>query len=121
MQATRPGQFVSVDQLESSALGFITQLKGILTKRRYTCAMVFVDHFSDVSYIHHHSGIQAYPASEVGRIAAFMKDNDGRTPFNTLCERGADEILFLTNKSFGGLIMWWNYYLGIDFVVEDVN
>jgi hypothetical protein len=41
-----PGDCVSVDQLESSTPGMVAQLKGILTKRRYTCATVFVDHFS---------------------------------------------------------------------------
>ncbi len=33
----------------------MTQLKGRLTKRRYKCATVFVDHYSDLTYIHHHS------------------------------------------------------------------
>ena len=51
-QATRPGQVVSVDQMESSTKGFIAQMKGLLTKRRYTCATIFVDHFSDLSYVH---------------------------------------------------------------------
>jgi hypothetical protein len=41
-----PGDSVSVDQLESSTPGLVTQLKGILNKRRYTCATVFVDHYS---------------------------------------------------------------------------
>ena len=35
-KATRPGQVVSVDQMESSTKGFIAQMKGLLTKRRYT-------------------------------------------------------------------------------------
>ena len=43
---------MSVDQLESSTPGFIPQLKGKLTKQRYRAAMVFVDHFSGLSYIH---------------------------------------------------------------------
>jgi hypothetical protein len=34
---TGPGDCVSVDQLESSTPGFVAQLKGILTKRIYTC------------------------------------------------------------------------------------
>ena len=52
-----PGECVSVDQLESSTLGFVAQLKGILTKRRYRYATVFVDHYSDFSYVHYHSKI----------------------------------------------------------------
>jgi hypothetical protein len=50
--ATSPGKMVSVDQLESSAAGFISQLKGRLTRRRYKAATVFVDHFSRMSYVH---------------------------------------------------------------------
>ena len=50
--ATKPGECVSVDQLKSSTPGFVAQLKGILTTRRYTVSTVFVDHFSDLSYVH---------------------------------------------------------------------
>jgi len=50
--ATKPGEVVSVDQLESRVPGFIPQRKGILTKRRFCGATVFVDHFSDLTYIH---------------------------------------------------------------------
>jgi hypothetical protein len=49
---TGPGDFLSVDQLESSTQGFVAQLKGILTKRRYTCATVFVDNLSRLAYVH---------------------------------------------------------------------
>jgi hypothetical protein len=50
--ATAPVQMVSVDQLESSAAGFISQLKGKLTRRRYKSATIFVDNFSRMSYVH---------------------------------------------------------------------
>jgi hypothetical protein len=43
--ATAPGQMVSVDQLESSTAGFISQLKVRLTRRRYKSATVFVENF----------------------------------------------------------------------------
>ena len=42
----RPGQIVSVDQLESNTPGLIAQLKGKLTQQRYKYATVFVDQFS---------------------------------------------------------------------------
>jgi Reverse transcriptase (RNA-dependent DNA polymerase) len=48
----KPGQCVSVDQLESSVGGLVGQLKGGLTKRRYKVATIFVDHFSDLSFVH---------------------------------------------------------------------
>ena len=50
--AARPGQIVSVDQLESNTPGFIAQLKGKLTQKRYNYAMVFVDQFSGYSFVY---------------------------------------------------------------------
>ena len=50
--ATYPGQVVSVDQLESTSPGFITQLKGTLTQQRYTYAKVFVDQFSRYTFVY---------------------------------------------------------------------
>ena len=47
-----PGDCVSVDQLESTSPGFIGQMKGALTNKRYRFATVFVDHFSRLSYVH---------------------------------------------------------------------
>ncbi|KAL7580972.1 hypothetical protein ACA910_005786 [Epithemia clementina (nom. ined.)] len=49
---TAPGQVVSVDQLESTTVGFIAQLKGSLTLQRYRYATVFVDQFSRYSFIY---------------------------------------------------------------------
>ena len=47
-----PGDCVSVDILTSSTPGLIAQMSGGLTKQRYLHACVFVDHFSDLSYVH---------------------------------------------------------------------
>jgi hypothetical protein len=49
---TRPGQCVSIDQLESTTPGLIAQLKGTPTTKRYKAATVFVDHYSRLSYVH---------------------------------------------------------------------
>jgi hypothetical protein len=52
---TSPGECIAVDQLESTTPGFIGQLKGnILTKVRYRYATVFVDQYSDYTYVHFH-------------------------------------------------------------------
>jgi hypothetical protein len=48
----RPGECVSVDQLESTTPGLIAQLKGIPTTQRYRAATVFVDHATRFSYVH---------------------------------------------------------------------
>jgi hypothetical protein len=50
---TSPGDCVSVDQLESPTPGFIGQVKGALTRKRYQVTTVFVDHYSDTSFVHH--------------------------------------------------------------------
>jgi hypothetical protein len=49
---TKPGECVSIDQMTSTETGFYAQLKGKLTKKRYCCATIFVDHFSCLKYVH---------------------------------------------------------------------
>ena len=50
--ATRPGECVSVDQLESTTPGLLGQMKGIPTKMRYRAATVFIDQFSGLGYVY---------------------------------------------------------------------
>ena len=50
--ATTPGQVVSVDQMESPIPGLVAQKKGSLTVKQFSKATVFVDHFSDLTYVH---------------------------------------------------------------------
>ena len=47
-----PGSCVSVDQLESRMLGLIGHMKGTPTVQRYRCAIIYVDHYSRLSYVH---------------------------------------------------------------------
>ena len=47
----QPGQVVAVDQLESPTLGFAAQLKGILTAQRYMYPLIFVDQYSDLTFV----------------------------------------------------------------------
>ena len=49
---TKAGKCVSIDQMESQIVGFVAQLKGRLTNKRYGVATVFVDHYSNLSYVH---------------------------------------------------------------------
>jgi hypothetical protein len=49
---TKAGQSVSVDQMILTQVGFITQLKGTLTKKHYTAATIFVDHYLRLKYVH---------------------------------------------------------------------
>jgi hypothetical protein len=50
--ATKAGQCVGVDQMILTQVGFIAQLKGTLTRKRYTAATIFVDHYSRLKYVH---------------------------------------------------------------------
>jgi len=50
--ATKLGECISVDQMASTEVGFFAQMKGKLTKRRYRCATIFVDHFSRLHFVH---------------------------------------------------------------------
>ena len=47
-----PGQCVYVDHLKSPTQGLVAQVKGYLIKQRYRVATVFVDEFSDLTYMH---------------------------------------------------------------------
>ena len=50
--ATNPGETVSVNQMVSTEVGFFAQLKGKLTKKRYRCSTIFVDHYSRLHFVH---------------------------------------------------------------------
>jgi hypothetical protein len=50
----RPGECVSVNQLESPVPGFKGQNKGYFYRERYKVTTIFVDHFSRLSCVHLH-------------------------------------------------------------------
>jgi hypothetical protein len=50
--ATKPGECISVNQMTSTEVEFYAQMKGKLTKKRYRCAMIFVDHYSCLRFVH---------------------------------------------------------------------
>ena len=50
-RATRPGEMISVDQLESSTPGLVAQMTGFLTKKRYKVATIFVDNATGFGFI----------------------------------------------------------------------
>jgi hypothetical protein len=51
--------------LDSSTPGFLAQLKGVLTKRRCTCAKVFFYHFSRLGYVHMQQNLTSDETVEV--------------------------------------------------------
>lgn len=50
--ATAPGQCVAVDQLDATVPGLTAQLKGIPATKRYNYTTIFIDHYSELTYIH---------------------------------------------------------------------
>ncbi len=50
--ASAPGKCISIYQFQSTQVDFIAQIKGKLTKQRFTAATVFVDHFSRICYVY---------------------------------------------------------------------
>jgi Reverse transcriptase (RNA-dependent DNA polymerase)/GAG-pre-integrase domain len=55
--AAAPGDMVAIDQMVSPTPGLVAQMKGFLTKQRYTAATVFVDHFSNLSFTYFQKGL----------------------------------------------------------------
>lgn len=51
-QVNRPGDCISVDQLQSTTPGLIAQLRGFITKDRYLYATIFVDHASSLGFVY---------------------------------------------------------------------
>ena len=49
---TKPGEVVSVDQMVSPTPGLIAQMTGILTKKRYKYATVYVDQATRLGYVY---------------------------------------------------------------------
>jgi hypothetical protein len=84
---TKPGECVSVDQLESPVPGFVGQSKGYFFRKRYGVATIFVDHFSRLSFVHLHEStkgeetllakkaFEAYAASFGVTVKHYHADN----------------------------------------------
>ena len=52
-----PGKYASINQLVSTQISLVTQLKGWLMCKRYKAAIIFVDHFSWLGYLHFHKSL----------------------------------------------------------------
>ena len=65
--AKKPGDVVAVDQLVSATPGLIGQMKGFITRKRFTITTVFVDHFSGLSFVHNQTSADAEQTIEAKR------------------------------------------------------
>ena len=87
-KATRPGQFVSCDQLISGTPGLMGQTSGTLTKRRYTVATVFVDHFSGLDYVHFQESTSALETVEAKQAFERFARDRGVSVEHYHCDNG---------------------------------
>jgi len=87
-RATYPGQCVTVDQSESPVPGLVAQLKGVPTKKRYTCATVFVDLYSDYSYVHFQYSTNAQDTLEAKHAFERFAMSHGVQVHNYLADNG---------------------------------
>jgi hypothetical protein len=86
--ATKAGQCVSVDQLISTQVGFIAQLKGTLTKKRYTAATIFVDHYSWLKYIHLMTKLTSEETMEAKQAFEHFAEQHGVCILHYHCDNG---------------------------------
>ena len=107
--ATKPGECVSVDQMQSTEPGFFAQAKGILTKTRYKNATIFVDHYSRLKFVYLMTSnltgketvdakhaFERFAAEHGVRIAHYHCDN-GRfadSLFRQACEAQGQKLTF---------------------------
>ncbi|CAJ1929171.1 unnamed protein product [Cylindrotheca closterium] len=89
-----PGQVVSVDQLISPTPGLVAQMTGILTKKRYTCATIYVDQCSGLGFVYLQKSTSA-DETIMGKTAfeAYAKQHGA-----TIKAYHADNGVFCANK-----------------------
>ena len=79
-KATRPGDVVSVDQLVSPTPGFISQITGRLTTKRYKYTTVYVDQFSGLGYVY------------LQKTASADETIEGKKAFEAYCKQHGVEV-----------------------------
>ncbi len=102
--ATKPGETVLVDQMISTKLGFFAQLKGALTKKRYRCCTIFVDHYSRLRFVHLQvddssipkQAFKKYAAEHRVRIQHYHGDTGhfANNAFKQACENSGQQLTF---------------------------
>jgi hypothetical protein len=86
--ATKAGQCVGVDQMISTQVGFIAQLKGTLTKKCYTAATIFVDHYSRLKYVHLITRLTSEETMEAKQAFEHFAEQHGIHILHYHCDNG---------------------------------
>jgi hypothetical protein len=69
-------------------VGFITQLKGTLTKKRYTAATIFVDHYLRLKYVHLMTRLTSEETFEAKRAFEHFAKQHGIRILHYHCNNG---------------------------------
>ncbi len=69
-------------------VGFIPQLKGTLTNKRYTTATIFVDHYSKLKYIHLMTKLTSEEMMEAKRTFKYFAKQHGVRILHYNCDNG---------------------------------
>ena len=98
--ATKPGEYVSVDQLESRTPGFLAVLRGFVTNKRYTCATIFVDHYSRFTYYYSKTSTNTEETVKAKKDFETYSDSVGLKILNYHCDNGhfADKVFLAAVK-----------------------
>ncbi len=86
--AMKAGQCVSVDQMILMQVGFIAQLKGTLTRKCYTAATIFVDHYSRLKYLHLMTRLTSEETIEAKRAFEHFAKHQGIRIIHYHCNNG---------------------------------
>jgi hypothetical protein len=86
--ATKPGECMSVNHMVSTHLGFITQLKGSLTKKRYKAASIFVEHFLRLCFVHLMQDLSSEESVKAKRAFELFAAEHGVTIRHYHCNNG---------------------------------
>ena len=86
--STVPGAVVSMDQLESPVPGLVPIGKGQPTKKRFKGATVFVDHASDLTYVHLMHGLTTEETLEAKHEFERFAQRHGVTVQHYHCDNG---------------------------------
>ena len=98
--ATKPGEYVSVDQLESRTPGFLAVLRGFVTNKRYTCATIFVDHYSRFTYYYPQTSTNAEETVKAKKAFEAYSDSVRVNILHCHCDNGrfADKVFLAAVK-----------------------
>ncbi len=69
-------------------MGFIAQLKGTLTKKRYTAVTVFADHYSRLNYIHLMNKLTSEETMEAKQAFKHFAEQHGVRILHYHCDNG---------------------------------